>query len=132
MTSLPFLMIGAAVVKAAFHAADLASSPGWGAAAASTGDAATGMQLLKEMHSQEGAEQRIAKAIENNFEAEVRHLAPGRRADLDGVVTEVELLVRDVLKSDNILLAAVRDTDQFEEHLRRAGGTETGKCLCGC
>ena len=122
MTSLPFLMIGAAVVKAAFHAADLASSPGWGAAAASTGDAATGMQLLKEMHSQEGAEQRIAKAIENNFEAEVRHLAPGRRADLDGVVTEVELLVRDVLKSDNILLAAVRDTDQFEEHLQRAGG----------
>ena len=120
--SLARLGVGLAVFL--LQASDAAMNPSPGGVAAVIGEARTGWRDIAALKGRRGAVdsfgERIASRLEDRV-AGVRRQCEEQRVDaglLRSAVTEVEVLLGDLAKDNDVVVAAVRDPDRFGDVIR--------------
>ena len=120
--SLARLGVGLAVFL--LQASDAAMNPSPGGVAAVIGEARTGWRDIAALKGRRGAVDSFGEQIASRLEdrvAGVRRQCEEQRVDaglLRSAVTEVEVLLGDLAKDNDVVVAAVRDPDRFGDVIR--------------
>ena len=120
--SLARLGVGLAVFL--LQASDAVLDPSPGGVAAVIGEARTGWRDIAALKGRRGAVDSFGERIASRLEAEVadaRRRCEEQRVDaglLRSAVTEVEVLLGDLAKDNDVVVAAVRNPDDFGEVIR--------------
>ena len=120
--SLARLGVGLAVFL--LRASDAVVDPSFGGAVELIGEARTGWRDIAALKGRRGAVDSFGERIASRLEAEVadaRRRCEEQRVDaglLRGAVTEVEVLLGDLAKDNDVVVAAVRNPDDFGEVIR--------------
>ena len=116
--------LGVGLTVFLLQASDAVMNPSPGGVAAVIGEARTGWRDIAALKGRRGAVdsfgERIASRLEDRV-AGVRRQCEERDVDtglLRGAVTEVEVLLGDLAKDNDVVVAAVRDPDDFGEVIR--------------
>ena len=116
--------LGVGLTVFLLQASDAVMNPSPGGVAAVIGEARTGWRDIAALKGRRGAVdsfgERIASRLEDRV-AGVRRQCEERGVDtglLQGVVTEVEVLLGELVGNDAVVVAAVRDPDRFGDVIR--------------
>ena len=124
MVASSLVPLGAGLAVFLLRASDAVADPSFGGAVELIGEAREGWRGIAALRGRRGAVDSFGERIASRLEAEVadaRRQCEEQRVDaglLRSAVTEVEVLLGDLAKDNDVVVAAVRNPDDFGEVIR--------------